>query len=169
MSIEDELLRLARERETKADGALAEMLLEPPNQLLRHLRAYLARQVDHGRMKRTDEKILQLAAVQGGLNKLACPKAEFSSGAWLEFSLELEETQRGWLVKEFSFHLRLPRTRSINVVRIDLNAEPSRDPLDVPRCHMHIGDSQAHVPFPIMDPRLILHLICEDVEPDVGV
>src|SRR5207248_9864326 len=32
------------------------------------------------------------------------------------------------------------------------------DPLAVPRCHMHIGDSKAPVPFPLMDPRLILHL-----------
>jgi hypothetical protein len=169
VSIEDELLRLARERETKADSALAEMVMEPPNQLLRHLRAYLARQVDHGRIKRTNERILQLAAVQGGLNELACPGVHFSSGARLEFNLQLEDMQRGWLVKRFRFHLRLPRARSINMIRIHLNAEAWHDPLAVPRCHMHIGDSQAHVPFPITDPRLILHLICENVEPNLGI
>jgi hypothetical protein len=31
-----------------------------------------------------------------------------------------------------------------------------------------IGDSQAHVLFPIMSPRLIVHLICEHIEPDLG-
>jgi hypothetical protein len=169
VSIENELLRLARAREANTEGALAEMLLEPPNQLLRHFRAYLTRQVDYGRRKSTDEKIVQLAAVQGGLNELVCPKAEFSSGARLEFKIQLEEEQHGWLVKRFQFHVHLPRTRSINMVRIHLNAEESHEPLVVPRCHMHIGKSKAHVPFPIMDPRLILHLICEGVEPDFGV
>jgi hypothetical protein len=99
VSIENELLRLAREREAKTEGALAEMLLEPPDRLRRQLRAYLSRQVDRGRMKRTDEKIPQLAAIQGGLNELACPKAEFSSGARLEFKIQLEEKQRGWLAQ----------------------------------------------------------------------
>jgi len=168
VTIENELLGLARAREAKTERALAEMLLEPPDRLRRQLRDYLSRQADRGRMKRADEKIPQLAALQGGLNELACPEAKFSSGARLEFKIQLEEQQRGWLVKRFRFHVHLPRARSINMVRIHLNAETWHDPLAVPRCHMHIGDSQAHVPFPIMDPRLILHLICKDVEPDFG-
>ena len=49
-----------------------------------------------------------------------------------------------------------------------LNAHSWHDPFARPRCHMHIGNSQAHVPFPAMDPRLILYLICEHIEPDVG-
>jgi hypothetical protein len=161
VSIEDELLRLAREREAKTERALAEMLLEPPDLLRRQLRDYLFRQVDRQRMERANEKIPQLAVVEGGLNELACPEAEFSSGARLEFKIQLEEKQRGWLVKRFRFHVHLPRARSINMVLIHLNAEAWHDPLVVPRCHLHIGDSQAHVPFPIMDPRLILHFICE--------
>lgn len=28
---------------------------------------------------------------------------------------------------------------------------------------------EAHVPFPIMNPRLILSLFCEHIEPDFGV
>jgi hypothetical protein len=99
VSIEHELLRLARERETKAEGALAEMLLEPPDALRRQFRTYLSRQVDHGRMRRTDENIPRLATVEGGLNELACPGAQFFSGARLEFKLQLEKMQRGWLVK----------------------------------------------------------------------
>jgi hypothetical protein len=169
VNIEKELLQLAREREHKAEGALTEMLLEPPDRLRRQLRDYLSRQVDHGRMKRTDEKIPQLAQIQGDLSELACPEAKFSSGARFEFRIQLEATQRGWFMKQFHFHLRFPRARSINMVRIHLKAEGWHDPLVIPRCHMHIGNSRAHIPFPIMDPRLILHLICECIEPDFGV
>jgi hypothetical protein len=168
VNVENELLRLAQDRETKAEAALAEMLLEPPDRLRRQLRAYLFRNVDYGRMKRTGENVPQLTTVQAGINELACPEAEFPSGARLEFRIQLEEEQRGWLVKRFRFHLRLPRSRGLNMIRIHLNAEPSRDQLAVPRCHMHISGSRAHVPFPIMDPRLILDLIFELVEPDLG-
>jgi len=169
MSIEDELLRLAREHEANIERALLEMLLEPPDRLGRQLRAYLSRQVDRGRMKRTSEKIPQLATVRGGLNELSCAKAEFSSGARLHFDIQLEEEQRGWLVRRFRFRVHLPQPRSVNTVQIHLNAGTSYDPLAVPRCHMHIGDSKGHLPFPVMDPRLILHLICEHVEPGFGV
>ena len=116
-----------------------------------------------------ENELLELARVQGDLNQLDCPKAEFSSGARLGFRVELEATQRGWLVRRFRFHLHLPPARSIDMVRIHLNSEASHDPLVVPRCHAHIGRSLAHIPFPIMDPRLILHLICERLEPDFGV
>ena len=169
MSIEDDLLRLAREREEGVERALAELLLEQPDHLRRQLRVYLSRQVDHGRMKRADERIPQLATVGKGLNELACPRAEFSSGAQLMFRIKLEKVQRGWLMRCFEFHLRLPQPRRIGMVSIHLNDEASYKPLLVPRCHIHIGDSEAHVPFPVMDPRLILHLICERVEPDFGV
>jgi hypothetical protein len=165
----EKLLQLAREREDRTGGALAEMLLEPPDQLQREVRHYLSRQVDYDRMKRTDEKFPQLTQVQGGLNELACPGAEFSSGARLEFCVQLKETQQGWLVKRFRFHVHLAQARSIDMVRIHLNEVTSYDPLAVPRCHMHIGNSRAHIPFPIMDPRLTLHLICDYLEPDFGV
>jgi hypothetical protein len=54
------------------------------------------------------------------------------------------------------------------MVRSHLNEISSHDPLAIPRCHMHIADSEAHVPFPVMNPRLILYLICEHIEPDFG-
>jgi hypothetical protein len=165
----EKLLQLAREREARTEDALAGILLEPPDRLQRELRHYLSRQVDYDRMKRTDEKIPQLTQVQGGFNELACPDAEFSSGARLEFRIQLETSQCGWLVKRFRFHVYLAQARSIDMVRIHLNEETPHDPLTVPRCHMHIGNSRAHIPFPIMDPRLILHLICDYLEPDFGV
>jgi hypothetical protein len=168
VSIEGKLEQLAREREGRTDGALIEMLLEPPDVVRRELRDYLSRQVDHGRMKRTIERFPQLATIAGGLNELACPEAQFSSGARLQFNVQLEEKQRGWLVRRFRFHVFLPQTRSVNTVLIHLNAETGRHPLVVPRCHMHVGGSQAHVPFPVMDPRLILYFICDHVEPDFG-
>jgi len=169
MSRADELLRLAREREANVERTLGEMLLEPPERLGRQMRDYLSRQVDHGRMKRTDEKLPHLATVQGGINQLSCPRAEFSSGARLHFDIQLQHEQRGWIVKRFRFLVHLAQPRSMSMIQIHLNAETSHDPLAVPRCHMHIGDSEAHLPFPVMHPRLILHLLCELIEPDVGI
>lgn len=168
MSIEDELLRLAREREATTETALGEMVLERPDHLVRQMRAYLSRQVDHGRIRRTNEKIPRLATVQDGLNELTCPGLEFLSGARLEFKMRLENDQQRWLMKQFRFHVFLPGARGVRSVRVHLNPGAWHDPLTVPRCHLHIGDSRAHVPFPIIHPRLILHLICEHIEPDFG-
>jgi hypothetical protein len=80
----------------------------------------------------------------------------------------MERQQRGWSVSRFQFHLLLPRERKINMIRIHLNPQSWHDPLRVPRCHFHIGDSRAHVPFPIMPPLLMLDLMCTDIEADMG-
>jgi hypothetical protein len=168
LNVEDELLLLAREREDATQAALHGMPFEP-DYLRRQLREYLSRQVRHARMKRTDDRIPRLAAVPGGLNELTCPGAEFADGGRLLFDIQLEESQRGWLVKRFRFHLHLPPSRNIKMVRIHLNPETWHDPVRIPRCHLHVGDSSAHIPFPIMNPRLILSLICEHIEPDFGV
>ncbi|MEK7753768.1 MAG: hypothetical protein AAB654_17735 [Acidobacteriota bacterium] len=69
-------------------------------------------------------------------------------------------------LKQFQFRVFLPGACSVRKLRIHLNPGDSHRPLTVPRCHMHIGDSRAHVPFPIIHPRLILYLICEHVEKD---
>ena len=168
MSIEGELLRLAWEREAATDDAVNRMLLETPDSVRRQIRAYLSRQVDCGRMKRTNEKIPRLAVIEGGLHQLECPEVQFSSGARLTFDIELESKQAGWLVRRFRFHVSLPRPRNIRTVLFHLNAETAHNPLAVPRCHLHIDNSHPHVPFPMMDPRLMLHMICEHVEPDLG-
>jgi hypothetical protein len=168
LNAEDELLQLARERENAAQAALEGMPLEP-DQLRRQLREYLSRQVEHARMKRTEGRFPQLTTIEGGLNELACPAAEFADGGRLVFSIQLEKSQRGWLVKRFKFHLHLPPTRNIGMVRIHLNPGTWHDPVRIPRCHLHVGDSGAHIPFPVMNPRLILSLICEHIEPDFGV
>jgi hypothetical protein len=170
VSGDGDLLRLARERDNQMEAALGAMYLESPAMLGRNLRNYLSRQVDRGRMKHTDEKIPRLLAGgndEKGLQKLVCNAWEFASDAGLSFEIVGQE-QRGWLIRRFEFHLRLPSSRTIRMVRIELNTQSSHDPLKVPRCHFHIGDSEAHIPFPIMDPRLILHLICEHVEPDLA-
>ncbi|MCX6636962.1 MAG: hypothetical protein NT090_18050 [Acidobacteria bacterium] len=82
--------------------------------------------------------------------------------------MRLDEDQRGWLLKQFQFHVFLPGARSVQMVRIHLNSEAWHDPLAVPHCHLHIGGSHAHVPFPIIHPQLILYLICEHIDPDFG-
>lgn len=168
MSIEDELLVLARQRDEETQGALARMLLDPPHILGRQLRDYLSRQVDGGRIPRTNEKIPQLNTLSESLSKLACPGLAFSSGARLKFEIQIQKDQRGCFLRQFQFRLHSPNRPAVEIVRIELKPETQRDPLAVPRCHMHIGDSRAHVPFPIIHPRLILHLICEHIEPDFG-
>jgi hypothetical protein len=168
LNVEDELLHLARERENATQAALQGMSFEP-DYLRRQLRQYLSRQVEQARMKRPDDRVPQLTKAQDDLYELACPEVEFSDGGRLLFSIHLEESRRGWVVGQFKFELHLPSSRNINMVRIELNSQASHDPLRVPRCHLHVDDSQAHIPFPIMNPRLILSLICEHIEPDFGV
>ena len=167
MSVEDELNELARAREAAADAALSDMLLEAPHLLRKRLRAYLFRQLDKGRFPRVDEKLPELRTIDRS-NELIYPEIEFSSGARLQFNIQLEQLQRGTLMTQFQFHLQLPDGRSLRRIRIELNPEGSRDPFTVPRCHLHVDNSQAHVPFPIMSPLLILHLICEHIEADFG-
>jgi hypothetical protein len=93
-----------------------------------------------------------------------------SSISSLDFNICMKKQQAGWRITQFKFHLRLPAERKVGMVRVHLNVERARDPLLVPRCHMHIGrGKRAHVPFPIMSPRLILQLVCDVMEPDVGL
>ena len=169
MSVEDDLLRLARERDSQMEMALGAMCLEPPADLGRALRNYLSRQVDQRRMARTDERIPGVRTLSGGVQELDCNNANFSSGTKLSFKIQLAQEQRGWFVRRFQFHLRLEPGRRIGMLRIHLNVEGSYDPFGVPRCHLHVGDCAAHIPFPIMHPRLILALLCEHIEPDFAM
>src|SRR5258707_15537168 len=158
---------MARERESASESILATMWLEHPSKLLRQLRNDLALQVDRNRLKRTDDDVVSLGQSEKGLPELTCTAAEFRSDSRLNFKLELEKQQKGWLFKRFQFSLYLAG-RNIKMVRIHLNERVSHDPVKVPLCHFHIGDSEAHIPFPIMSPRLMVHLICEHIEPDLG-
>lgn len=167
MSWEDELIALAHDRENASEAILAQMTVDNPGTLLRQLRRYLAEQANCGNLKRTYDAP-RLESHEGGLQELVCEAVEFRSDSSLNFNVLLDREQAGWLVKRFEFHLHFAR-RSIDMVRIHLNQDRGRDPLNVPRCHFHIGDSNAHIPFPIMSPRLMLHLICEHIEADVGL
>lgn len=64
MNIEVELQRLALERERAYETALVGMDLDASLQL-RHLRAYLARQQDHKRIRGALEKAIQLRRITG--------------------------------------------------------------------------------------------------------
>lgn len=101
MSIENDLLQLARRREDQTDAALLANLVDRPDSLLRQIRAYLARQADRGRMKRTNEKIVQLDTVEGGLNHVACPEMRLSSGTRVHFDIELEPSQTACLTAHY--------------------------------------------------------------------
>ena len=169
MSPDDELKLLALQREQAFELALEELDLEPPDRLLRQLRAYLADQEDYARIKQFGEKSVYLRQESDGIQELACDTVRFASGSTLGFKVKMEKQQTGWRITQFMFHLRLPTARMIGMVRIHLNTHRQRDPLIVPRCHIHIGDGKrAHVPFPIMSPRLTLHLLCNEIEPDIG-
>jgi len=157
LSIEDELLSLARERERASEAALATMWIEHPGKLRRQLRSDLARQVDLGRLKHSDDKVVQLSPPIDNRQELVCPSVQFRSDSELNFQIDLEERQEGWLVKRFKFHLHLPGRRVL-MVRIHLNERVGHDPVTVPRCHFHIDDSSAHIPFPIISPRLMVAL-----------
>jgi hypothetical protein len=170
LSIEDELQRLALEREQSFESALVELDLGPPDLLLRQMRAYLAEQVDHRRIKRLAEKPVQLIQKTDGIQELACHAVQFASGSRLDFNIRMKQQQTGWRITQFKFHLRLPPARKVNMVRVHLNVKGTWDALIVPRCHLHIGGGKrSHIPFPIMSPRLTLHVVCDAIEPDVGL
>jgi len=168
LSWEDELKVLARDRENAHHQlSLSQMIVDQPGTLRRQLRHYLAEQANRARLKQTYD-VPRLSTLEGGLQELVCEEIQFRSDSRLSFNIQIEQVQGGWLVTRFKFHLHLANRR-INMLRVHLNQESGYDPLNVPRCHFHIGDSKAHIPFPLMSPRLTLYLLCEHVEPDVGL
>jgi hypothetical protein len=168
LSWEDELQSLARDRENECQSDISQMLLEHPGMLRKQLRHYLAEQTDRGLLKKTYENVPRLNTIAERLLELVCDEVEFRSDSCLSFKIKLEQEQRGWLVKQFKFDLLLAG-RSINRISIHLNPGGGYDPLKVPRCHFHIGNGEAHIPFPIMNPRLMLHILCEHIESDTGL
>ncbi len=168
MSWEDELKTLARARENDCQSNLSQLRVDHPGTLRRHLRYYLAEQANSRRLKQTYDDVPRLETQAGGFQELVCDEVEFWSDSRLTFNVQMEREQTGWLIRRFKFHLHLAG-RGINMIRIHLNEGAGFDPLNVPRCHFHIGDSKAHIPFPTMSPRLMLHLLCELIEPDLGL
>jgi hypothetical protein len=165
LSWEDELQSLARDREDEYQSSISQMVLEHPGTLRKQLRHYLAEQANRGTLKKTYDNVPRLVTIDERLQELVCEDVEFQSDSRLSFKIKLEFDQRGWLVRQFKFDLLLAG-RSINRVSIHLNPVAGYDPLKVPRCHFHIGNGEAHIPFPIMSPRLMLHLLCEHIESD---
>jgi hypothetical protein len=134
------------------------------------MRAYLADREDHGRIKHFAEKSVQLSPQTDGIQKLECLAVQFASGSSLDFNIRMKKQQTGWRMTDFEFNLHLPRARKVNMVCVHLNVSRTRDALVVPRCHLHVGGGKkAHLPFPIMSPRLTLQLVCDVIEQDVGL
>ena len=159
------LSELASRRDTDVQNAITEMVLDPPNSILREMRFYLSRRVDSRRIENISEKVIVLNVRNHGITALICPEIEFLSGAKLKFEVEMESTQVGWKVKSFEFHLSLPES-TVKMIQFHMMGKEPINSLDVPRCHLHIGTSKTHLPFPFMDPRLILYLICDHLERD---
>ena len=169
MSVENELLELARKRDAATQFTLDELSMDPPHLLLRQLRYYLGRQVDHDRFRDLEEKPIQLVTIRDDLQELASKTLGFTSGSELEFKIRLHHKQGGRFVKQFQFHVDLIQPRSVRMVRIHLDPTDRYDPLSVPRCHLHVDNSRPHLPFPVINPRLILYCVCEHIEPDIGI
>ena len=94
----------------------------------------------------------------------------FVSGARADFNIVVAKNQTGWIIRTFEFHVRLAPKRKVQMVRIDLNDGPSwNDALRIPMCHFHIDESEPHLAFPILSPRLLLHTLCEQIEPHFGL
>ena len=123
MSIEDELQRLAVEREDAFESALDELGLDPPDFLLRQMRAYLADQEDHARIKRFAEKSVQLRQQTDGIQELECHAV-----------------------------LHLPPTRKAIMVRVHLTLMRTPDALIVPRCNLHMRRQQGPCTLPDREP-----------------
>ena len=169
MNLDNELQRLATERENAYEAAIAAMNLDAADQL-RRMRTYLARQEDRRRIKRLGGGTIQLRTLTTGVCRLECPSVEFNSGSTLDFRMKIEPQPAG-RISWFEFHLNLPGA-PIDMVRIELNDRRGHDLLRVPRCHLHLGrgarEGDVHIPFPIMPPLLILHLLCSILEPEFG-
>lgn len=101
MSAEDELLSIARQRESASEADLAGMWLDHPGTLRRQLRNDLARQVDLGRLKGLDDEIVRLNQLGNELQELVCPAVDFRSDSKLDFKIELEELQQGFRARRF--------------------------------------------------------------------
>jgi hypothetical protein len=167
VNLDDELVEIARLNDAATQASLDSLTVEPAL-LLRHLRYYLSRQSDYRRITRLKERAVELTQVEGGAQELEGSAIEFSSGSALAFRIRLEQGRTGWAVKQFRFHVKLAQPRCVKMVRIHLNRATARDPLAVPLCHLHIDSSRPHIPFPIVNPRLVLHLVCQHLEPDIG-
>jgi hypothetical protein len=168
LSLERELLELARQRDRATRAALDELIVRGPDYLLRQIRHYMSRQADHGKFRNLRERAIELTQIDEISQELST-NLDFSSGSKLTFKIRLTRNQRGWTVAQFQFHVKLTQPRRVGMVRIHLNATDGYDPLAIPRCHIHVDSSRPHVPFPVSDPRLILHLVCEHIEPDIGL
>jgi hypothetical protein len=163
VSWEDELLELARQRHRLGSDP-EQLKVDHPETLLRQIRHYLAEQSNRRRLKKSYDGP-RLTDHAREIKKIESDEIEFHSDSKLTFSIELHQDRYRWEVKHFEFNLHIPG-RAVDRVRIDLNLNHDADPVRVPRCHFHIGDGDAHIPFPLMSLRLTLHLLCEHIEPD---
>jgi hypothetical protein len=71
VSTEQDLLYLARDRDSQMEAVLGAMLIESPAKLGRQLRQDLSRQIDSRRMNRTEDRVPQLAILEPDLGAAA--------------------------------------------------------------------------------------------------
>ena len=78
-----------------------------------------------------------------------------ADGARISFAVTVESRTDPLVIHAYRFHLRFPSGMIPPYVRFDLNSERS-DPLEEPRCHVHVGADDLRVATPIMAPVEIL-------------
>jgi len=96
------------------------------------------------------------------VEELVCQGVEFATGSRLSFSLKMVDHRGRWSMLSFEFDLHLSG-RKVEMIQVHLNERGSPEPDRVPRCHLHVRPSDAHIPFPATGPRLIVNLLCEHV------
>jgi len=165
----------AKALEARTEADLASISLPHPHEYFSKIRIYLQRMTDTGRT-RNGVRVLSQRSLQNGdtqinagptiLRKPCESCIQFRSGAQLSFGVTLRFDGRQTTLLSYRFSLSLLPASGLRFVRIDLNApKEAYDPLHMPRCHIHPGFENIHIPFPVMEPIEVLDRIVHVIEP----
>lgn len=164
----------AKALEARTEAHLANIGLPPPHEYFREIRVYLQRATDIRRTINGVHPLSQRSLENGDTQINAGPTIfrpcenciQFRSGAQLSFGVTLRFDDAQTTLLSYRFHLSLLPASGLRFVRIDLNPpKDTYDPLHVPRCHIHPGFEDIHIPFPVMGPLEVLDRIVHVIEP----
>jgi hypothetical protein len=154
--------------DSKTDGDLAGLQLDPPSRVFTEIRAYLQRRSDEMNVRNNPIQLLRLYPAKGLAQIDLGPTIDkgateghfrFDSGARLCFGITLRQVDRGSQIVAFRYHYEFPDGRAPKFLRFDLNDDPHSDPLLEPRCHLHPGIDDVRIPFSVHHPIEILDRI----------
>lgn len=161
--------------EARTESELANIAFPPPHEYFSQTRLYLQRTTDTGRTRNGVHLLSRHSAGNGDTQINAGPTIfrepcdnciKFKSGAQLSFGVTLGLDGARTTLLAYRFYLSLLPASGLKFVRIDLNARKADyDPLQMPRCHIHPGFENVHIPFPVMSPIEVLDRIVHVIEP----